>query len=140
KAADRLQAALKTGEELRAKFLKLVVDDAESFNGVMRAFKIPKEQQETRRKAIQEATMKAAEVPLLTLDTSVETLRLACEVVENSATNALSDVFTSIAAARAAGEGAACNLLIHLELLDDEHYGQRLCAYAIEMLYELVEA
>ena len=28
KAADRLQAALKTGEELRARFLKLVIDDA----------------------------------------------------------------------------------------------------------------
>ena len=136
KAGDRLQAALKTGEELRAKFLKLVVDDAESFNAVMKAFKIPKEQQETRRKAIQEATMKAAEVPLLTLDSSVETLRLAREVAENSAANALSDVSTSIAAARAAGEGAASNVLINLEMLDDKHYVEKTAKRVAELKNE----
>ncbi len=136
KAADRLQAVLKTGEELRAKFLKLVVDDAESFNAVMKAFKIPKEQQETRRKAIQEATMKAAEVPLLTLDSSVETLRLAREVAENSAANALSDVSTSIAAARAAGEGAASNVLINLEMLDDKHYVEKTAKRVAELKNE----
>ncbi len=136
KAGDRLQAALKTGEELRAKFLKLVVEDAESFNAVMKAFKIPKEQQETRRKAIQEATMKAAEVPLLTLDISVETLRLAREVAENSAANALSDVSTSIAAARAAGEGAASNVLINLEMLDDKHYVEKTAKRVAELKNE----
>ncbi len=115
KAADRLQAALKTGEELRAKFLKLVVDDAESFNAVMNAFKIPKEQQETRRKAIQEATMKAAEV---------------------RAANALSDVSTSIAAARAAGEGAASNVLINLEMLDDKHYVEKTAKRVAELKNE----
>ena len=136
KAADRLQAALKTGEELRAKFLKLVVDDAESFNAVMKAFKIPKEQQETRRKAIQEATVKAAEVPLSTLDSSVQTLRLAREVAENGAANALSDVSTSIAAARAAGEGAASNVLINLEMLDDKHYVEKTAKRVAELKNE----
>src|SRR6266487_1626746 len=136
KAADRLQAALKTGEELRAKFLKLVVDDAESFNAVMKAFKIPKEQQETRRKAIQEATMKAAEVPLSTLDSSVQTLRLALEVAEYGSTNALSDVSTSVAAARAAGDGAASNVLINLETLDDKHYVEKTAKTVTELRNE----
>ena len=133
KGADRLEAALKTGEELRHRFLKLVIDDAESFNAVMKAFKIPKEQQETRRKAIQEATMKAAEVPLFTLDSSVQTLRLAREVAENGTTNALSDVSTSIAAARAAGEGAASNVLINLETLDDKHYVEKTAKRVAEL-------
>src|SRR6266487_2510049 len=136
KGADRLEAALKTGEELRHRFLKLVIDDAESFNAVMKAFKIPKEQQETRRKAIQEATMKAAEVPLFTLDSSVQTLRLAREVAENGTTNALSDVSTSIAAARAAGEGAASNVLINLETLDDKHYVEKTAKRVTELRNE----
>ena len=80
--------------------------------------------------------MKAAEVPLLTLDTSVETLRLACEVVENSAANALSDVSTSIAAARAAGEGAASNVLINLEMLDDKHYVEKTAKRVAELKNE----
>ena len=80
--------------------------------------------------------MKAAEVPLLTLDSSVETLRLAREVAENSAANALSDVSTSIAAARAAGEGAASNVLINLEMLDDKHYVEKTAKRVTELRNE----
>ena len=125
KGADKLEAAIKTAEELRVNFLKLVVDDADSFNGVMKAFKIPKEQAEARKKAIQDATVKAAEVPLSTLENSVRTLRLAREVAEHGATNALSDVSTSIAAAGAAAKGAASNVLVNLDTLDDRHYAER---------------
>ncbi len=80
--------------------------------------------------------MKAAEVPLLTLDSSVETLRLAREVAENSAANAVSDVSTSIAAARAAGEGAASNVLINLEMLDDKHYVEKTAKRVAELKNE----
>jgi glutamate formiminotransferase / formiminotetrahydrofolate cyclodeaminase len=125
KGTEVLERAVKVGEELRAKFLKLVVDDADSFNLVMKAFKIPKEQQDVRRRAIQEATMKAAEVPLSTLDNSVQTLRLAVEVAEYGSVNALSDVSTSRAAARAAGEGAASNVLVNLGSLDDQVYVEK---------------
>jgi glutamate formiminotransferase/formiminotetrahydrofolate cyclodeaminase len=125
KGAETLEKAVKTGEEIRAKFLKLVVDDAESFNMVMKAFKIPKEQTDVRRKAIQDATMRAAEVPLSTLDSSVQTLRLAVEVAEYGSVNALSDVSTSRAAARAAGEGAASNVLVNLNSLEDRVYVEK---------------
>ncbi len=77
--------------------------------------------------------MKAAEVPLFTLDSSVQTLRLAREVAENGTTNALSDVSTSIAAARAAGEGAASNVLINLETLDDKHYVEKTAKRVAEL-------
>jgi len=136
KGVEHLEEAVKTGEDLRARFLKLVVDDAESFNAVMKAFKIPKEQQDPRRKAIQEATMKAAEVPLSTLDSSVQTLRLALEVAEYGSTNALSDVSTSVAAARAAGDGAASNVLINLETLDDKHYVEKTAKRVTELRNE----
>jgi glutamate formiminotransferase / formiminotetrahydrofolate cyclodeaminase len=125
KEAERLEHAVKTGEDLRAKLLKLVVDDADSFNAVMKAFKIPKEEQETRRKAIQEMTMKAAEVPLSTLDCSVQVLRLAQEVATHGVKSALSDVSTSRAAARAASEGAASNVLVNLGSLDDKVYVEK---------------
>ncbi len=119
---DRLQDAVRKGEELRQRFLGLVVEDAESFDGVVQAFKLPKDKPDARRKAIQEATVKAAEVPLRTLDSSVQVLRLAEEVTKYGATNTLSDVATSVAAARAAMEGAASNVLINLDALDDQHF------------------
>jgi len=136
KGAEHLDMAVKTGEELRVRFLKLVVDDAESFNAVLKAFKIPKEQQDARRKAVQEATMKAAEVPLSTLDSSVQTLRLAREVAEYGSTNALSDVSTSLAAARAAGEGAASNVLINLDMLEDKHFVEKTAKRVAELRNE----
>ena len=120
--SNRLQELARKGEDLRKKLLGLVVEDAESFDAVMSAFKLPKDKPEARRKAIQEATIKAAEVPLQTLDSSVQVLRIAEEVAKHGATNALSDVTTSKAAARAAMEGAASNVLINLDTLDDEHY------------------
>lgn len=119
---DRLPDLVRKGEDLRQQFLELVVEDAESFDTVMQAFKLPKDKPEVRRKAIQEATIKAAEVPLRTLDASVQVLRLAEEVAKLGPTNALSDVTTSVAGARAAMEGAASNVSINLDMLDDKHY------------------
>lgn len=120
--SSRLQKLVGQGEDLRQQFLGLVVEDAESFDAVMQAFKLPKDNPDARRRAIQQATMKAAEVPLRTLDSAVQVLRLDDEVAKYGTTNALSDVITSVAAARASMEGAASNVLINLHTLDDPHY------------------
>jgi formiminotetrahydrofolate cyclodeaminase len=123
--SERLQEVVQSGEDLRQRLLELVVEDAESFDAVMQAFKLPKDKPDARRKAIQDATVKAAEVPLRTLDSSVQVLRLAEEVAKYGATNALSDVTTSVAAARAAMEGAASNVLINLDMLEDKLYADK---------------
>src|SRR5439155_449438 len=81
---------VKEGEALRQRLLRLVVEDTEAFDLVMKAFKLSKEQPEARKKAIAEATVKASETPLSTLDCSVRVLRLAREVAEKGTTNALS--------------------------------------------------
>jgi glutamate formiminotransferase/formiminotetrahydrofolate cyclodeaminase len=120
--SNRLQELVRRGEDLRQRFLGLVVEDAESFDGVMQAFKLSKDKPDARRKAIQQATMKAAEVPLRTLDTAVQVLRLDDDVARHGTANALSDVITSVASARASMEGAASNVLINLDTLDDQHY------------------
>ncbi len=123
--SDRLEELVTKGEDLRQRFLGLVVEDAESFDAVMQAFKLPKDKPDVRRKAIQEATMKAAEMPLRTLESSIEVLRLSKEVAKYGTANALSDVTTSVAASRAAIEGAASNVLINLDALDDKPYVDR---------------
>jgi glutamate formiminotransferase/formiminotetrahydrofolate cyclodeaminase len=120
--SDRLQELVRRGEDLRHQFLGLVVEDAESFDAIMQAFKLSKDKPDIRRKTIQEATMKAAETPLRTLESSIEALRLGEELAKYGNTNALSDVTTSVAAARAAMEGATSNVLINLDTLNDRHY------------------
>jgi len=123
--SDRLEELVTKGEDLRQRFLGLVVEDAESFDAVMQAFKLPKDKPDVRRKAIQEATMKATEMPLRTLESSIEVLRLSKEVAKYGTANALSDVTTSVAASRAAIEGAASNVLSNLDALDDKPYVDR---------------
>ncbi len=134
--AEHLLEVVKNGEELRLKLLKLVVDDADAFNAVLSAFKLPKEQTEARRKAVQEATVKAAEVPLSTVESSVQILRLAQEMAEYGATNTLSDVTTAVAAGIAAVEGAASNVLINLAALDDKRYVEKIAKEVADLQKE----
>ncbi len=123
---ERLEQAVKKGEELRRRLLDLVVEDSKAFDSVMQAHRLSKNQVETREKSIQEATARAAEVPLTTLDSSVQVLLLARDVAELGSPGALSDVVTATAAAKAAVEGAASNVLINLENLHDEKYVEKL--------------
>jgi glutamate formiminotransferase/formiminotetrahydrofolate cyclodeaminase len=123
---EGLNELVKEGDALRQKLLRLVVEDKEAFDLVMKAFKLSKDQPEARKKAIEEATIKASEIPLSTLDCSVRVLRLAQEVAEKGSTNALSDVVTAVSAARAAVEGAASNVLINLASLDSQKYKEKI--------------
>src|SRR5436853_7625542 len=120
------------GEVLRQKLLRLVVEDTEAFDLVMKAFKLSKDQPEARMKAIAEATIKASEIALSTLDCSVRILRLAREVAEKGSTNALSDVVTAVSAARAAVEGAASNVLINLASLEDQKYVEKIARQGLD--------
>ncbi len=123
---ERLEVAVKKGEELRSKLLELVIEDAKAFDQVMQAYRIPKEQQESRLKAIRDATAKAAEVPLETLDNSVQVLLLARDLAETGWTGTLSDVKTAVAAAKAAAEGAASNVNTNLDTIQDEGYVEKI--------------
>src|SRR6266542_6172275 len=106
---------------------------------LLRAFKLAKDQHGAREKAIAEATIKASEIPLSTLDCSVRVLRLAREVAEKGSTNALSDVVTAISAARAAVEGAASNVLINLASLDDQKYVEEMARQVSDLRKEAAQ-
>ena len=123
--AERVNDALKRGEELRERLLQLVIRDADAFDSVLKAHRLPKEQVEARTKAVQDATMKASEAPLNTLELSVDTLRLALEIAEVGVLSALSDVATAAAAAKAAVEGAASNVMINLPGIEEKEYAEK---------------
>jgi glutamate formiminotransferase / formiminotetrahydrofolate cyclodeaminase len=133
---EKLEKAITRGEELRLRLLRLVEDDAKAFDSVMKAYRIPKSETEARQKAIQEATVKAAEVPLGTLDNSVQVMLLAREVAEVVSLNTISDVATAVAAAKGAVEGAASNVLINLESLSDEKLVEKISTKVNELKSE----
>ena len=115
---EKLERILEGGERLRRELLQLVVKDTSAFESLMHARKLPKD----RDRQIQEATVKAAEVPLETMAKSVEVLRLTHDIAQFGTRSALSDVITAATAARGAVEGAASNVMINLGDITDSKF------------------
>jgi glutamate formiminotransferase/formiminotetrahydrofolate cyclodeaminase len=103
-------------DELRAAQHRAVTQDAQAFEAVMAAYRLPKGdavEVQRRQAAIGQATHRAAEVPLQVAADAVETLALAVEVVRGGNRNALSDAVSGTAMARAAQKAAGMNVRVN---------------------------
>jgi glutamate formiminotransferase / formiminotetrahydrofolate cyclodeaminase len=119
----QMQAIAARADALRVELTGAVGRDADAFERVMAAFRLPKDTEESvaaRDRAIEEATLGAARVPLLVAQKSVEVLELVAQVVANGNLNALSDGATGAALARAALTGASLNVRINASSLQDK--------------------
>ncbi|MBI4417345.1 MAG: cyclodeaminase/cyclohydrolase family protein [Ignavibacteriales bacterium] len=109
-------------DELRARLTSLIDQDTEAFNGVMRAFGMPRgtdEEKQKRSEAIQDATKEATLIPLEVMKLSEKALVLAKEVAEEGNVNSISDAGVAGLMLKAACEGAALNVRINLATLKD---------------------
>lgn len=122
KIADELKV-------LEEDFVEDIDRDSNSFNGVMAAFKMPKETDEekaARSAKIQEEYKNAANVPL---EVGMKTLKLmeyTEALIERGNTNAITDVGVGILNARLAMRGAFYNVKINLGSIKDEEYKEEL--------------
>jgi glutamate formiminotransferase/formiminotetrahydrofolate cyclodeaminase len=117
----------------------LVKRDADAYALVSEAYKLPKEPAEAaarRADAITSALLKAAEVPLETARASVEVARLAALVAEKGNTNAVTDAGVAALLAYAACKGAAYNVRVNVQALDDKSKGERLAREAQKLVKE----
>jgi formiminotetrahydrofolate cyclodeaminase len=104
---------------------ELVDEDANAFNDVMVAFKLPKatdEQKEKRSKTIQEGYKKAISVPLETAKLSLHCLGLITNLVTKGNQNAVTDAGTGALMALSGVRGAIYNIKINLTSTKDEQY------------------
>jgi glutamate formiminotransferase/formiminotetrahydrofolate cyclodeaminase len=119
----------------------LVNKDAEAFNMVSAALKLPKEsedQRKNRSEKLAEAFKRATEVPLSTMKYSSRVLRLAREIREIGNKNARSDAETAIEMSIASIRGAWSNVKINLESLSKEReYVDRISNEAKEILRQI---
>jgi formiminotetrahydrofolate cyclodeaminase len=106
--------------------LKQLADrDAQSFDRVMAAYRLPKlsdEDRAARTQAIQSALQGATTVPLETLRTCAEALQHARLVAEHGNRSAASDAGVAIGLLRAAASGAHANVQTNLEGIKDEKF------------------
>jgi len=121
--APQMWKLIEQAEELRGKLQKAVQEDASAFEKVMAAFKLPKdteEQIEKRQNAVQTATFEAARVPLETAKMALQVMELAETASSIGNLNAITDAATAAQLAAAGMVGAAANVSINLNGLDDK--------------------
>lgn len=107
---------------LGARLRELIAEDAESFEAVLRAYKLPKEsdEQKSHRAAqIQIAIQGAVDVPVETAERSFGVLTLLKELADIGNRNALSDVAVGAQLGQTAIRGASYNVGVNLDSLSD---------------------
>jgi glutamate formiminotransferase/formiminotetrahydrofolate cyclodeaminase len=123
--SEELKGVLDKVEEVRRQMEEFVVKDAESFDKVMEAMKLPKytdEEKEKRGQAIEVATKGAISVPLQVMEKGLEVLKLSRIVIEKGNPNMVSDAGVSALAAKTAIDGAYYNVRINLNSIEDQNF------------------
>jgi methenyltetrahydrofolate cyclohydrolase len=121
-----------TAANLRKKLTAEVDNDANAYQGVLAAFKMPQTteaEKEQRARAIQEAMKNAARVPLGVAYDAMQVMDLAERVIRSGNRNAVSDGAVGAMMARTAVRGALLNVKINLVSVNDK-------AFVAEMLRE----
>jgi formiminotetrahydrofolate cyclodeaminase len=128
---------LKETEALANRFLKLMDEDAEAFEPLAQAYRLPKETEAERAsKAIQmEAALKSAvQPPLEIMETCAKSLPLIALCAEKGSVVAVSDAGVAASLCRAALEGASLNVFINTQGMLDRGYAESLNRRAKELL------
>lgn len=123
--------ALAHADVLREQALSLAAADAEAFDKVAAAYRLPKETEadkQARSAAIQAALAGAADVPLRTAALAAEVIGLARRILDGANVNVISDVAVAAASARAALTAAAINVEVNLAALHDAEQRAELAA------------
>ena len=123
--AEEMEAVAAEADGLRADLLSLVDQDADAFDRVMDAFRLPKgtpEDEEARSAAVQAAYRGATGPPLAVCRHSVRVLELAAEVAERGNRNAISDAGVAALLAATALEGGALNTTVNVVSIDDQAF------------------
>ena len=125
------------GQMLISELLHLVDEDTEAFNRIMAAFGMPKKTEEEkalRSKAIQDATLYAAQVPLRTMKASFAAFEICRAMAETGNPNSVSDAGVGALAARAAVLGAGLNVKINASSLKDRAVADALVNEAEQLM------
>ena len=128
---ENMQAIKEAAEGLRAKLLADVDRDAEAYDQVMRAFKLPQKteaEHQARTRAIQAAFQQAARVPLSVAENALTVMELAGQAVADGNSNAVTDGLVGTMMARTAALGALYNVKINLSSIKDDVFVQETAA------------
>jgi len=118
----QMRAVLAESEALRSQLTSLVAEDAQAFEQVRLAYRLPKEsaaEQAQRHAAIQAAMQGASLTPLQTMRACLAVLHLLEQAVTLGNVNAATDGTVGALLAQAGLRGGALNVRVNLGSIDD---------------------
>jgi len=124
-----MRAAAEKASSLRQKLIEDIDRDSDSYTQVLRAFQMPKATEAEmagRARAVQDAFMQAALVPLGVARAAVSLMDLGRTVISKGNPNAASDGAAGVLAARMAAQAAVYNVRINLGAIKDEAFTSEL--------------
>jgi len=133
---EAFDQSIRTAEQAAATLLALADRDAEAFDRVIAAMRLPRgsdQEKRSRRAAVQEALQNATAIPLATAEQAVLVLALAPDLARAGNPNAVSDVGVAALLAHAAVRGALFNVAINVKSITDARYREATTARADEL-------
>ncbi|RKD27539.1 formiminotetrahydrofolate cyclodeaminase [Caminicella sporogenes DSM 14501] len=126
---EEMKKIASRAEEGRKEFINDIDRDADAFDKVMAAFKLPKntdEEKSSRKQAIQESFKNAALVPLEVAKKALNFMEMISTIVEKGNQNAVTDGAVAAMMARTAVLSALYNVKINLGSIKDEEFVNKL--------------
>ncbi|HSO77815.1 MAG TPA: glutamate formimidoyltransferase [Bacteroidales bacterium] len=117
------------GAALQKRLLELVDEDTDAFNGIMKAFEMPKksdDEKTARILAIENATKHASMIPLAVMTESFKSFELLEKMVATGNPNSVTDAAVGVLATRACIRGAYLNVRINVSSLKDRPFAENL--------------
>jgi len=139
---EEMKKISQESSDYRENFLKDIDKDAEAFNKVMDAFKLPKNTPEDinkRKQVIQKEFKNAALVPLEVAKDAVKLMEFTSKVVEKGNKNAISDGAVAAMMARTAVLGALYNVKINLQSIKDKNFVNQISKQVHELESKAIE-
>jgi glutamate formiminotransferase/formiminotetrahydrofolate cyclodeaminase len=125
------------GQTLKDELLFLIDEDTNSFNAIMNAFGMPKDnedEKELRKAAIENASIYATEVPLRTMKVAYNCIPLLQYMVEHGNPNSVTDAAVGLLCIKTAVRGAYFNVMVNAKGLSTTDKAQALAAEAKAVL------
>jgi glutamate formiminotransferase/formiminotetrahydrofolate cyclodeaminase len=126
------------GQKYKNDLLFLVDEDTNAFNKIIDGFRLPKSTEEEkiiRKKAVEDATKYATEIPFKVMLTAYNSMEVMLEMAKKGLQNSLSDAGVGALCARTAVIGAYFNVRINAKDIKDRAFADKMLSDA-KIIYE----
>ena len=129
---EEIKAAMTALEALRLQLLDMVQKDAEGFEPLAAAYKLPKETPD-REEILERATLRACQAPVEMMELCCQAMEQVAVMAEKGSRLAVSDAGCGAALLKAGLDAAALNVYINTRSLQDRAEADRLNAACRQM-------